>query len=59
MGQTKWAEMVIWETLDDEMKKKLILRKIDQRIKRKEFKIGVLKEKIETLKMLKQAIEKK
>ena len=30
MGQAKWAEMA--ETLDDETKKKIILRRIDERI---------------------------
>ena len=59
MGQHKWAEMVIWEMLDDDMKKKILLRKLDMRIKRKEFKIGMLKDKVETLKMLRQAVEKK
>ncbi len=59
MGQAKWAEMVAWEMLDDDMKKQVILRKLDQRIMRKEFKIGFLKHKVETLKMMKQAIEKK
>jgi len=37
MGRAKWAEMA--ETLDDETKKK-ILRKSDERIMHKEFKIG-------------------
>ena len=27
MGQAKWADMASWETLDDETKKKIILRK--------------------------------
>jgi hypothetical protein len=43
MGQAKWAEMVAWEMLDDETKKQVILSKLDQRIMRKEFKIGFLK----------------
>ncbi len=59
MGPAKWAEMVAWEMLDEDTKKQVILRKLDQRIMRKEFKIGSLKHKVETLKMMKQAIEKK
>jgi len=37
----------------------VILRRIDQRIMNKEFKIGFMKLKVETLKTIKQAIEKK
>jgi hypothetical protein len=59
MGQHKWAEMAIWETLDDATKKKVMLRKIDRKIRRREFKIEMLKDKIETLRMMKQAVEKK
>lgn len=58
VGQSKWAEMAAWETLDDETQKEVILRKIDQRIMKKEFKIGYLKHKVETLKMIKQAMNK-
>jgi glycosyltransferase involved in cell wall biosynthesis len=36
-----------------------ILRKIDERIMHKEFKIGYKKHKVETLKMIRQALEKK
>jgi hypothetical protein len=59
MGQAKWAEMASWETLDDETKKKIILRKLDERIMHKEFKIGYKKHKVETLKMIRQAMEEK
>ena len=58
MGQAKWAEMAVWVTLDDETKKK-IPRKIDERIMHKEFKIGQKKHRVETPKMIKQAMEKK
>jgi len=58
MGPAKWAEMFAWESFDDETKKKLILRKIDERIMRKESKIESLKYKVETLKMMKQALQK-
>ncbi|MDD1658230.1 MAG: hypothetical protein LUQ41_07235 [Methanomicrobiales archaeon] len=51
--------MAAWETLDDETQKEVILRKLDQRIMKKEFKIGYLKHKVETLKMMKQAMKKK
>ncbi len=59
MGQAKWAEMAAWETLDDETKKEIILRKLNERIMHKEFKIEYKKHKVETLKMIKQAMEKK
>ena len=59
MGQAKWAEMAAWESLDDETKKEIILRKLNERIMHKEFKIEYKKHKVETLKMIKQAMEKK
>ena len=59
MGQAKWAEMAAWESLDDETKKEVIQRKLDQRIMHKEFKIGYLKHKVETLKLIKKAMNKK
>ena len=59
MGQAKWAEMAAWETLEDETKKEVIQRKLDQRIMHKEFKIGYLKHKVETLKLIKKAMNKK
>ena len=59
MRYTKWAEMAAWETLEDEAKKEIILRKLDQQIMHKEFKIGYMKNKVETLKMIKQLMTKK
>jgi predicted Fe-S protein YdhL (DUF1289 family) len=59
IGQTKWAELAAWETLDAATKKAIILRKLHQRIMHKEFKIGYMKHKVETLKMIKQAMKKK
>jgi len=59
MGQAKWAEMAAWESLDDETKKEVIQRKLDQRIMHKEFKIGYLKHKVETLKLIRKAMNKK
>jgi len=51
--------MAAWESLDDETKKEVIQRKLDQRIMHKEFKIGYLKHKVETLKLIKKAMNKK
>jgi hypothetical protein len=59
MGQAKWAEMAAWESLDEATRKAIIMRKLDERIMHKEFKIGYKKHKVETLKMIRQAIEKK
>ena len=59
MGQAKWAEMAAQESLDDETKKEVIQRKLDQRIMHKEFKIGYLKHKVETLKLIRKAMNKK
>lgn len=58
MGKGKWAEMMMWEKLDDEAKKLLMTRKLDEQIMKKEFKIGYLQHKVETLKMMKQWVEK-
>lgn len=58
MGRSKWAETYAWECLDDETKKKLMLRKIDHRIMRKEAKIESLTYKVETLKMMREALQK-
>ena len=59
MRYSKWAEMAAWELLDEEVKKEIIIRKLDQQILHKEFKIGHLKHKVDTLKMMKQAMTKK
>lgn len=58
MGKGKWADMMIWEKLDDEAKKQLVMRKLDERIMKKEFKIGYLQHKAETLKMMKALMAK-
>jgi hypothetical protein len=39
VGKGKWADMMLWEKLDDEAKKQLMIRKLDERIIKKEFKI--------------------
>ena len=59
MGQAKWAEMAAWESLDEATRKAIVMRKLDERIMHKEFKIGYKKHKVETLKMIRQALEKK
>lgn len=58
MGKGKWAEMMMWEKLDEETKKQLMMRKLDERIMKKEFKIEYLQHKVETLKMMKTWMEK-
>ncbi|MGA7076024.1 MAG: hypothetical protein WBZ42_05705 [Halobacteriota archaeon] len=58
MGKGKWAEMMMWEKLDEEAKKQLMMRKLDERIMKKEFKIEYLQHKVETLKMMKTWMEK-
>jgi hypothetical protein len=50
-----WA---MWEKLDDKTKKSLAIRKIDQKIMEKEAMIKHLQFKIETLRMMKQWMEK-
>jgi predicted Fe-S protein YdhL (DUF1289 family) len=57
VGQSKWAEMTAWETLDDETQKEVILRKLDQQIMKKEFKLEYLKHTVETLEMIRQAMK--
>ena len=59
MRYSKWAEMAAFETLEEEVKKDIIVRKLDQQILHKEFKIGHLKHKVDTLKMIRQAMTKK
>jgi len=59
MGQRKWAEMAVWEKLDEATKNEVLLRKIEQRIMDEEFQMEIIKHKTETLKMLKAAIAKK
>jgi len=58
MGKGKWAEMMMWGKLDEEAKKQLKMRKLDERIMKKEFKIEYLQHKVKTLKMIKAWMEK-
>jgi hypothetical protein len=50
--------MMMWEKLDDNAKKMLATRMLDERILKKEQKIKLLEHKVETLKMMKTWIEK-
>ena len=58
MGQEKWGMMMLWEKLDDNAKKMLMTRKLDEKIMKKEQWIADLQFKLETLKMMKMWIEK-
>ena len=57
MGKGKMM-MMMWEKLDDNGKKMLATRMLDERILKKELKIKLLEHKLETLKMIKTWIEK-
>jgi len=50
--------MMMWEKLDDNAKKMLATRMLDERILKKELKIKYLEHKVETLKMMKTWVEK-
>jgi len=50
--------MMMWEKLDNNAKKMLATRMLDERILKKEQKIKLLEYKVETLKMMKTWIEK-
>ena len=50
--------MMMWEKLDDNAKKMLATRMLDERILKKELKIKLLEHKVETLKMMKTWVEK-
>ena len=52
----KWKMM--WEKLDDKTKKMMMSRMLDEKIMIKENWIRHLQHKVETLKMLKMAMEK-
>ncbi len=56
----KKSEMMamLWEKLDDNEKKTLMLRKIEGKIMKKEGKIKLLQHKVETLKTIKSMMEK-
>ena len=49
---------MMWEKLDDDAKKQYLLRKLDERIMKKEFKVKLVQHKMETLRLLKGWIER-
>lgn len=49
---------MLWEQLDDNGKKQYVLRKLDERIMKKEFKVKLMEHKIETLRLMKQWVER-
>jgi hypothetical protein len=58
-GKKGWImKKMLWEQLDDEAKKQYVLRKLDERIMKKEFKVKLLEYKIETLRMMKKLMER-
>ena len=61
MGMDRRLQMMkmAWEKLDDDAKKQFMLRKLDEKIMKKEFKIKLLQYKIESLRMAKTWVEKK
>ena len=52
------TKKMIWEKLDDDAKKEYLLRKLDEKIMKKEFKIKLAEHKLATLRLLKVWIEK-
>jgi len=60
MGKGRGAGMLMamWDKLDDDAKKTLATRMVDERILKKELRIKLLEHKVETLKMIKKTIEK-
>lgn len=61
MGMDRRLQMMkmAWEKLDDDAKKQFMLRKLDEKIMKKECKIKLLQYKIESLRMAKTWVEKK
>ncbi len=57
-GRLQMMKMA-WEKLDDDAKKQYLLRKLDEKIMKKEFKIKLLQYKIESLRMAKTWVETK
>jgi len=54
-----WLEMkMMWDQLDDAAKKQYMLRRLDERIMKKECKVKLMQHKIETMRMLKTQIER-
>jgi len=55
----RWMVMkMLWDKLDDNEKKQLMRRLLDEQIMKKECKIKLMQHKLETLQMIKQRLEK-
>jgi hypothetical protein len=52
------TKKMIWEKLDDDAKKEYLVRKLDEKIMKKEQRIKLAEHKLETLRILKLRIEK-
>ena len=57
-GKTSEMMVMLWEKLGESEKKALMLRKLEGKIMKKEYKIKLLQHKVETLKTIKSWIEK-
>ncbi|MGZ4916504.1 MAG: hypothetical protein ACXV45_07610 [Halobacteriota archaeon] len=51
------TKKMIWKQLDDEAKKQYLLRRLDEKVLKKECKMKVAEHKMETLRLLKKWIE--
>ena len=58
MGKKWMMKKMIWEQLDDDAKKQYLLRKLDEKIMKKEFKVKLVQHKMETLRLLKGWVER-
>jgi len=58
LGEEAWHIMQIWEKVDAPTRKKLLLRKLDEKIMVNEQWIADLQYRLETKKMIKEWIEK-
>jgi hypothetical protein len=58
MGEKWMMKKMMWEQLDDDAKKQYVLRKLDEKIMKKEFKVKLVQHKTETLRLLKGWIER-
>ena len=58
MGIGMWSEMkMLWDKLEDDAKKTLMQRLLDERIMKEEYWIEHLQHKVETMRMVKTWIE--
>ena len=58
MGQKWMMKKMMWEQLDDDAKKQYVLRKLDEKIMKKEFKVKLVQHKLETLRLMKGWVER-